>query len=60
MTKQEMVNALDNAGAFIFDIDIKGKDALKVANALRAINIVRNEIDKDRKDDEDVSCGQKV
>lgn len=54
-----MVNALDNAGLLLFDIDIKGKHALKVADALRLINSVRNEIEKG-KDDEDVSCGQKI
>lgn len=60
MTKQEMVNALDNAGLLLFDIDIKGKHALKVADALRLINGVRNEIEKEKDDDENVKCGQKI
>ena len=60
MTKQEMINAIDNAASLLFNIDIKGRDSLKVADALRLINGVRNEIEKEKDDDENVKCGQKV
>ena len=60
MTKQEMVNAIDNAASLLFDINIKGRDSLKVADALRLINGVRNEIEKEKDDDENVKCRQKV
>ena len=60
MTKQEMVNVIDNAASLLFDINIKGRDSLKVADALRLINGVRNEIEKEKDDDENVKCGQKV
>ena len=46
-----MVNVIDNAASLLFDINIKGRDSLKVADALRLINGVRNEIEKE-KDDE--------
>ena len=48
MTKQEMINAIDNAASLLFDINIKGRDSLKVADALRLINGVRNEIEKEK------------
>ena len=60
MTKQEMINAIDNAASLSFDINIIGRDSLKVADALRLINGVRNEIEKEKDDDENVKCGQKI
>ena len=60
MTKQEMINAIDNAASLLFNINIKGGDSLKVADALRLINGVRNEIEKEKDDDENVKCGQKI
>ena len=55
-----MINAIDNAASLLFDINIKGRDCLKVAEALRLINGVRNEIEKEKDDDENVKCGQKI
>ena len=60
MTKQEMINVIDNVASLLFDINIKGRDSLKVADALRLINGVRNEIEKEKDDDENVKCGQKI
>lgn len=55
-----MINAIDNAASLLFNINIKGGDSLKVADALRLINGVRNEIEKEKDDDENVKCGQKI
>lgn len=55
-----MINAIDNAASLLFDINIKGRDSLRVADALRLINGVRNEIEKEKDDDENVKCGQKI
>ena len=59
LTGELTEESLENIDKTI-DINIKGRDSLKVADALRIINGVRNEIEKEKDDDENVKCGQKI
>ena len=53
MTNEQLIKTIDNIGTVILDIDIKVKDAVKMAEIIKAIAAVRNEL-ANRKDDEDV------
>lgn len=46
MTYKDIIEALDSVGLVLFDFDIKGKQALKMATVLQTLNTVRNEIEK--------------
>ncbi len=52
MTNEQLIKTIDNIGVAIMDIDIKVKDAVKMAEILKAITAVRNEL-TNRKEDED-------
>lgn len=45
MTNKEMVKTLDDVGIILFDMDIKGKQAIMMAGILQRLNSVRNELE---------------
>lgn len=55
MTYKEMIKTLDDVGVMLFDMDIKGKQAIMMAGILQRLNRVRNEIEeRDASDDKAV------
>lgn len=44
MNNKELVETIDNIGQVIFDMEFKGKDTIKIAEILKALNAVRNEL----------------
>ena len=46
MTNKEIVKTLDDVGVMLFDIDIKGKQAMMMTGIFQRLNTVRNEIEK--------------
>lgn len=45
MTNEEMIKTLDDVGMILFDMDIKGRQAMKMAGVLQRLNSVRNELE---------------
>ena len=52
MNKDDIIQTLDNIGNALFEIEIKARYSIKMAEILKALNAVRNAIDNDRKDDD--------
>lgn len=53
MTNEEKIITLDNIANALFEVEIKARYSMKMAEIFKALNAVRNAIEKeDRKDDE--------
>ena len=44
MNDKELVSVVDNIGQALFEMEFKGKDVIKIAEILKALNAVRNEL----------------
>lgn len=54
MTNKDMVQTLDNVGVALMDMEIKGKQCFKLAEVLKALNAVRNELESKDKEESEV------
>lgn len=54
MTYKDMIQTLDNVGVALMDMEIKGKQCFKLAEVLKALNAVRNEIESKDKEESEV------
>lgn len=52
MTYKDMVQTLDNVGVTLMDMEIKGKQCFKLAEVLKALNAIRNELESKDKESE--------
>lgn len=58
MTYKDMVQALDNVGVTLMEMEIKGKQCFKLAEVLKVLNAIRNDLESkdkegvERKDDD--------
>lgn len=51
MTNKDITTTLDNVANALLNLEIKGKDALKLAKVFEALSVIQEEL-KNRKDDE--------
>lgn len=49
MTDKELVEILDSVGITLFELEFKGRQCIKVADILKALNVVRNELNNREK-----------
>lgn len=58
MTYKDMVQTLDSVGVVLMEMEIKGKQCFKLADVLKALNAIRNDLESkdkegvERKDDD--------
>jgi hypothetical protein len=53
MTNKNIIQTLDNVGVALMDMEMKGKNCFKLAEILKALNAIRNEIESRDSEEQD-------